>query len=446
MKQYSAACADFICQTGYADIGEPTVSAAKKCVIDYLGCAIGGASTTAAAILNDYIYEVGNSGPATVVGSFAQRDVLNAAFFNAACGHILEMDDVHNTALMHPGVPVIPAALSLAEAYHCTGRDLLAAIVVGYEIEVRIGQAVSPTHYEIWHNTATCGTFGAAAAAAKLLNLDFAQTLSALGNAGTQAAGLWEFAEDGAMTKYLHCGKAAMNGMIAALLAKRGFTGASRILEGGRGFFAAFCREDDFDRHFQTFGETFAIGETVFKPYPSCRHTHASIDAALELRRRYHIDFRAVDKIRVETYDTALRIAGNSQFDSEAKAKFSNSYCVATALKLGHVGISDFSAAQREDTARSGLTERIELVATDAANRVFPEKYRSTLTIYADGQEYRTTVDYPKGDIRNPMTNAEMERKYFDQAGLRIDAATAKKLHDNCMNLEQFKDMADFFC
>src|SRR5699024_2356215 len=193
-----------------------------------------------------------------------------------------------------------------------TGIDLITAVVIGYEVCYRIGEAVTPSHYYHWHNTATCGTFGAAAAAAKLLDLDEEQTVHALGNAGTQAAGLWEFIEDGAMTKQLHPGKAAMNGVISATLARKGFTGASKILEGRRRFFEAMSEGYDQSRITHDLFNVFKIMENSFKVHASCRHTHSAMDLMVDLRKERKIVSKEVDHIVVRTYQVALNITDNN--------------------------------------------------------------------------------------------------------------------------------------
>lgn len=228
--------ASFIYQTNYSDLSSEVIEFTKLCVIDWFGNAIGGRNEAPIQMISEFIHEMGGNPKSTCIpGGFTSP--MSAAFINGAASHILELDDIHKASIIHAATVVIPAALSVAEAEKKSGKELLTAIAIGYEICYRIGEAVSPSHYYYWHNTATCGTFGAVAATAKLLNLTEEQIIHALGSAGTQAAGLWEFIEDGAMSKQLHPGKAAMNGVIAGYLAQKGFTGATHILEGKRGFF-----------------------------------------------------------------------------------------------------------------------------------------------------------------------------------------------------------------
>ncbi len=214
---------------------EPAIDAAEVYLLDWLGSAVAGRRTEPGRILLEY----GASQPdghASIVGEAWGRSDEVAALVNGGLSHIVEMDDVDRGSVLHPGAVVIPAALALAESRSKSGRALLTAIVAGYEIAVRVGEAVGKKHYRYFHNTSTCGVFGAAAAAASILELDEESIVWAFGNAGTQASGLWEFNAEGAMSKHLHAGRAAANGILAALLAECGLTGARFILEGERGF------------------------------------------------------------------------------------------------------------------------------------------------------------------------------------------------------------------
>src|SRR5207237_10321994 len=188
-----------------------------------------------------------------------------APFANGIASHILELDDVHKASTMHAGAPVIPAALAVAEREHADGRAFMLAVTLGYDAALRIGEAVNPSHYRFWHPTGTAATFGAAVAAGSLLALDAARMLNALGSAGTQAAGLWEFNADGAMSKHLHPGKAAFNGVLSADLARAGFTGATRILEGDRGFFCAMSTSHDATRITDELGARWKVSENCYK-------------------------------------------------------------------------------------------------------------------------------------------------------------------------------------
>ncbi len=445
-KGISRKCAGFVTSLSFSDLAPDTVSVTKKCIVDWLGCVLGGASTPAARIIQDVADEMGGKEQATVIGDFSRNSVLHAAMINAYNCHILEMDDVHKSSIVHPGAPVISAAFALGEYLGSTGREIIEAIVAGYDVMIRIGEAVTPSHYSIWHSTATCGNFGAAAATAKLLKLDEMQTLYSLGNAGTQAAGLWEFAADKAMTKYLHCGKAAYNGMLASLMAKRGFNGPTRILEGDRGFFRAYSSESGFERSFEDMGNNFKINETVYKPYASCRHTHGPINGILELRSRNGFSWEDVEKVTVETYGTVVKLAGNTDYSTPPAARFSINYCLACALIFGRVGVDEFKEDVLKDPRIAEVIPRIKVEVTEKMNSMHPEKWPSMITIKTkDGNSKSIFIEYPKGDPENTMTDKEIEDKYLVLSSLTIPAEKAHTLLQKCRAIEEEGSLENFF-
>ena len=248
---------------------------------------------------------------------------------------------------------MIPAALAIAEREHSSGHAFLLGVALGYEAALRIGEAVNPSHYRFWHPTGTVATFGAAAAAGSILKLSAAQMLDALGTAGTQAAGLWEFNADGAMSKHLHPGKAAFNGVLSADLAREGFTGATRILEGERGIFRAMSESADPTRITAGLGAAWKILETCYKLHSCCGHTHTAIDTALDLRRR--IDGREIAAVEIQIYGPGDEIVKELNPRSPYQAKFSLAYCVAAALREGHAASDSFPRSALERTVCATL-------------------------------------------------------------------------------------------
>ncbi|HJS74108.1 MAG TPA: MmgE/PrpD family protein, partial [Vicinamibacteria bacterium] len=296
--------ASFLSEIRGTGLPQPEVAAASSMLLDWLGSALAGRATGVGAKLLAYA-EAEPEGTASIVGTDFHRSLETAALVNGALSHIVEMDDVDRGSVLHPGAVVIPAALAVAESRSRSGGDFLSAIVAGYEVAVRIGEAVGKRHYQFFHNTSTCGVFGAAAAASWLLDLDEERVVWALGNAGTQASGLWEFNSEGAMSKHLHAGRAAANGVLAALLAERGVTGPSRILEGDRGFFRATAPDAEPETVIAGIGNgaPLKIHGVSLKPHASCRHTHAPIDCALEIRRRIGApNVETIEAIDVSTY------------------------------------------------------------------------------------------------------------------------------------------------
>ena len=320
-------------------VSDDDLEAAALFVLDTLANALAARHSPQGQILRDW---------------HARRpsDTGRRAFLFGALAHILEMDDLHRESVTHPGCVVVPAAWAMAAQNGSDGRDFLKAVLAGYEAVCRVGNAVGRAHYKVWHNTGTCGPYGAAMAAARLLELREEPTVWALGNAGTQSAGLWQFLEDGAMSKHLHAGRAAEAGLLAAELAARGFTGPAQILEGAKGFFAAACPDAQPERVLAAPEAPWQLRLTSIKPWPSCRHTHPAIEAALALHGRVAVD--AIASIRIETYQAALALCDHAAPSSEYEAKFSLHHCVAAALSDGAVTLGSFDGPARARLAALG--------------------------------------------------------------------------------------------
>src|SRR5687768_310047 len=345
--QPSRELAAVLAATRFADLDAATVDHTERAVLDWLGSALAGSTEVPAAIAHTVARGFGDSSEATMFAG-GRASAAAAAFANGVAAHILELDDIHKTSTVHAGAPIISAALAVAEREHAMGERFLTAVAVGYEAAFRIGEAVNPSHYRYWHPTGTVATFGAAAAAGSLLALGADQMVDALGSAGTQAAGLWEFNADGTMSKHLHPGKAAMNGIMAADLARAGFTGARRILEGERGFVRAMSGATDLSCLTAGLPAIRKIQENCYKLHACCGHTHSAIDLAIELRAKAGLSERdAVERVHaidVETYGPGFEIVKESRPRTPYQAKFSMSYCVAVALVEGRAGLEQFAA------------------------------------------------------------------------------------------------------
>ena len=441
-------CADYILSTKYENIPEDVIDMAKRCIIDLFGCVIGASKTPEAEIILSLIREEGAKQKSSILGVWDKTSVLNAVLANGYIGHIFEMDDMYTGASMHPGLPVIPVAVALSEYLNKNGKELLEAIVIGYEIVMRVSECVFPSHYEHWHTTGTCGTFGAAATAGKLLGLNREQLVWAFGNAGSQASGLWQFSDDGAMTKYLHCGKAAYNGLLSALLAEKGYTGARRILEGARGFVAAASRETNPEKAFEGLGNnTYRIMRTAFKPYPSCGHTHTAISAALAIYKKHEISTEQIKQVFVKVNAMALRIAcKNDLVTTTMEAKFSLKYCVAAALYYGVVDNNTINAANITKQDFTDFTNKIIINVDSKLTENYP--YLQTAIVHVcmvDGNEYVETVDYPKGSANDPLSKDELFQKYLAQSSSVVSQDSAKKLLNRCNQIENIIDIRSIF-
>ena len=390
-----------------------TIERARGYLLDWLGSALAGHGTEPGRQLLDYAAEQ-PSGTVPVVGSEMARGADVATLVNGGLSHIVEMDDLDRGSVVHPAAVVMPAALAAAKQTNASGRELLSAIVAGYEVAIRIGEAVGKEHYFYFHNTSTCGVFGAAAAAGWILGLTQQQMVWALGNAGTQAGGLWQFNADGAMSKHLHAGRAAANGHLAATLAAKGFTGARGILEGPRGFFAATApdaRPEHVVDGLKLHPDAYRLQGVSIKPYASCRHTHAAIDAALAIRPQLHD--RPVETVLVETYQAALNLCDNAQPSTPYAAKFSLQYCIASALQRGSVGLEAFQYESIHDPDLRAFLPRVTGRANAVYDAHYPQAWQARVEVrLEDGSELSHTVTAPKGDPENPMAPTELETKF----------------------------------
>ena len=367
-----------------------TRARAQRHLLDWLGCAMAGACEPAGAILRN----ARGQGPAAL------------AFCWGGLGNILEMDDVDKRALLHPGPSIIPAALAMASVTQADAKTLLGAIVTGYEATIRLGRAVGPGHYAIWHNTGTCGAIGAAAACAALLNCSEAERAHAMALAVSQSTGLWQTRHDPAsMGKQLHTAHAARAGFEAARLAAAGFTGPLDILEGEQGFFQATCPDGDPQNVTRGPDAAWMIHEVSFKPWPACRHAHAVIDAALALRSE--IDPAAAAPILVETYSDALKFCDRPDPTTVIEAKFSLQHAVAVTLLRGAPSLDDFA----EDTLRHpdivSLRSRVQVARSHEFEAAYPARFGAQVSI---GDE-TVTVSDALGDPENPVSDAQIKDK-----------------------------------
>lgn len=403
-----------VASTRADQIPDDVMETAAWWVLDWLGAAIAGLDSSPGRILTEHT-SAQPPGTSSCLGLREGRSPQVAALHNGAVSHVVEMDDVHRAAIIHPAVVVVPAALAVAEQRGASGRDFLAAVVLGYEVAIRIGESVGKTHYFHWHNTSTCGVYGAAAAAGWLLGLDEERMTWALGNAGTQAGGLWEFIADGAMSKFLHAGRAAANGVLAAELSSLGFTGARRILEGRQGFFAATAPDGNPAAVTAGLGDGWKLPGSSIKPYPACRHTHAAVDATLALREAHGLNNADVDRIEIDAYQSTIDLTDNPAPATPYAAKFSVQYCVARALADGSVKIADFDAARIAEPDMRRLmrqtTVRLDRELDARVPQQLPSRVRLLLQ---DGRTVEQTILDAKGDPEAPLTHAELTAKFLD--------------------------------
>jgi 2-methylcitrate dehydratase PrpD len=374
---------------------------AERFVRDWLGSYVAGAAAPVGVRLRTY--------------GEASRGLEGQVFLAGALSHVTETDDLHPASITHPGCVVVSTALLLGRRLGVRGHAVLHAVLAGYEVMTRVGESLGPAHYRIFHNTSTAGVFGSAAAAATLLGLDEDQWVWAFGNAGTQAAGLWQFNDEGAMTKPLHAGHAAAAGLRAALLAREGFTGAEAILEGEKGLYRGMCPDARPDAVLAE-SEGWKLPETSMKPYPCCRHTHPAIDAALEVRERS--GGAPPTSVRIITYPAALDVTNRPSPRSKHEAHFSIQYCVATALLRGRPGLEAFeSDALQDPLVRTILGSTFVETSAELA-AAYPLRWGAGVEIEsADGNRVGVLRRSAKGDADAPLDDAELDAKVLGLFG-----------------------------
>lgn len=435
---------DYALGTKYEDFSALSQRKARDAVIDFLGCVIGAENMPEAAIINALVNEEGGPPEATMVGSWKKNSALYSAMSNAYKCHILEFDD--GVCGMHTGATILPAALAIAEKMGASGKEFLRAVILGIEAAGRICLAAGVSQNKYWHSTATCGVFGATMASGLLLGLDREQLVWALGSAGTMSAGLWEFNKDGTMSKYLHCAKAAYDGILASGLAAKGFTGAATILEGEKGFFASHSEETHPEKFFETLGKEMMIDNLSIKPFPSCSHTHAAITAALHLKQKYHIQADKVQKVIITTYAAATVTARhNISFVTPREARFSISGGVAAALLRGKVDKNTYTQEQIEDLQLLELVKKTEIRIDEIMTRNYPGQWAASVEVKTDCEDYRETVLEPWGNLRNPMPVEKLKTKYSQLTDGVLTKEQAETLWERCQSLETLSDVGVLF-
>jgi len=436
--------ARFVVETDYSSIPDEAVGLAKDAILDCLGVTLAGSTETAGRIITQYVKEVGGTPQAGVIGSGFKSSAPQAALANGTMAHALDYDDVIDLMTGHPTVPVLPVVLALGEMYHSHGRDVLVAYIVGVEVESRIASGIGRRHYAVgWHSTATLGTLGAAAAAAKMLGLTVTETRTALGIAASEAAGLRQ--NFGTMTKPFHAGNAAKNGIVAALLAQKGFTADDAILENPLGFCSVLGGEGEYDlaRMTENLGNPFAIvnpGLDV-KPYPCCRFTHRCIDAILHIVEEYHPAAEEVAGVECQTSPAIPQILLHHRPRTPLEGKFSMEYCMARALLDGEIHIAQFAEEKVLEPGAQELLQRVKYVHPEGA-----DGWRSPEVVTVrlrDGRQYSHEVAIPRGAPDNPLSAEELRAKYGDCARLVLSLDAVARSLEMVSRMDEVRDIAE---
>ena len=398
----------------FDDLPDEVVERTKELFLDWVASALAGKNARPVRIFEQFAETMGPAeGPSEILPSRRRTSPLFAALVNGAASHVVEQDDLHNASVFHPATVVFPAALAAAQHTGASGRDLITASVAGYETGVRVGSYLGRSHYKVFHTTGTAGTLAAAAAVSHLLGASEEVMLHALGSAGTQAAGLWEFLRDAADSKQLHTAKAASDGLLAAYVARDGFTGATRILEGEQGMAAGMSSDAEPERLVEGLGVRWAVPETSFKFHASCRHTHPAADALLAGMKEHELAADQVSGVRARVHSAAIDVLGPvSDPRTIHQSKFSMGFVLALIAARGSAGIDDFTEEALEDPELREFSERVEMVFDPEVDAAYPRRWIGLVEIEtAGGGRITSRVDVPKGDPGNTLSREELEEK-----------------------------------
>jgi 2-methylcitrate dehydratase PrpD len=420
--EVTKALADYVVKLKFSDLPADVVEGTKLCFLDWLGAALSGSQEPLTHILFQTAESQGGKAQATIIGRNKKTSLLQAALINGSASHALDFDDVHLGMMGHPSAPVFPAILALGEWKGASGEQFIAAFIAGFEAECRVSSIVYPEHYECgWHATGTLGHFGAAAACANLLGLTPCQAVYAMGIAGTQASGIKQVF--GTMCKPFHAGKAAMNGLLAAMLAEKGFTSSTDMLEGSKGFSKVFSTRMDPSKALERLGKDYAIREVIFKRHASCFETHPAIDAVLALKEARGLSADQVESIQLEAYSVACDIAGIPAPQTGLQGKFSLAFCVALALGEGDTGKDQFSDEKVHDPRLIALRDKVKIISNPALSpsrakiKVFTkdgrilEKFMETLDLAKDREKMKKDLTRKFQDLSIPILKKEKTKK-----------------------------------
>jgi len=432
----SKALAAFAADLSFERIPEAVVRRAEDLMLDWLGSVLAARSARPVQSIQRFAELMGPAeGPSEVLISRRTTSPAFAALVNAAASHYVEQDDVHNGSVFHPAAVVFAPALAVAQAVGASGKQLLTAVVAGYEVGIRVGEFLGRSHYRIFHTTSTAGTLAAAAAVGRLLDLTPVQMLHAFGSAGTQSAGVWEFLRDAADSKQLHCSHAAAAGLMSAYLAKDGFTGAARVLEGEQGLGVGMSTDADPAKLTDGLGTRWTLAETSFKFHASCRHTHPAADALLQVMQQNKLKAGDIARVVTHVHQGAIDVLGRVVVPSTVhQAKFSMGTVLGLIAVHGRAGLTevdrDFLAPEV-----AAFRDKVMMELDREVDTAYPARWIGKVSVTTnDGRTFLGRVDEPKGDPGNTLSRAEIEEK-MQRLAQYGESATADEAKAACARI-----------
>jgi 2-methylcitrate dehydratase PrpD len=434
----------------FNQLPDEVVDRVKYFFLDFIGVTCRGSPVDSSRSMFRFILEIrGSNRGGVLIGTKGRAPYLYSALGNGVSGHAIEMDDVNNEASLHPGVVIFPTAFATSEMAGASGKDFIEAVVLGYEVMIRLGKAIGPenSYQRGFHPTGTCGPFGASVTASKLMNLKEERIANAMGISGSQAAGSMEYLAQGAWTKRFHAGWAAYSGMIAALLARKGFRGPSSIIEGRDGFLHAYSNGANANKVLEGIGFGFEILRTSIKPYACCRYMQPPIDALLQIIKENNLKPDQVEKVNL-----GLLSAGASLIAEPVEMKyrprsivdgqFSMPFGAAVAILYRKAGMGEFQLSKIRSEEVKQMMKRVEYRVDPELDRTFPKQWCATAEVFTkDGKRYFSKVKYCKGDPENPLSWDELIEKFHDLSNRLWEKGRRAKIVDQVKNLEKIWDL-----
>jgi 2-methylcitrate dehydratase PrpD len=430
-KEVTRILAKYVMAGRVEDLPAPVRKEAARTLLNWVGCAVGGSQNEAVGIAVSALSPFFGREQASLLGRKERPDIFHAALINGISSHVLDFDDTHLRTIIHPAGPVVSAILALAEYQTVPGRDFLNAMVLGIETECRIGNAVYPAHYDTgWHITGTAGVFGAAAAAGKLLGLSEQQMVWALSLAAAQPVGLREMF--GTMTKSFHPGRAAQNGLTAALLAAKNYTSSEHGIEAKSGWANVLSTARNYAEITEKLGQTYEVSLNTYKPFACGIVIHPAIDGCIQLRNEYKLAPEQIERVELRVHPLVLELTGKKTPALGLEGKFSVYHAAAAAIVEGAAGEKQFSDAAVRNPAIVMVRDRVATVVDPAIKE---DQVRITLTL-KDGRKIEKFVEHAVGSVSHPMSDSDLEAKFSAQAEGILPVAQVRRVMELCWGIE----------
>jgi len=430
-KDVTRTLARYIVSAKPSDLPASVRKEAARTLLNWVGCTLGGSRHETVSIAISAMALFSGPAQASILGRKERLDILNAALINGISSHVLDYDDTHSRNIIHPAGPVISAILALSEHHPVSGNDFVNALVLGVDAECRIGNSVYPKHYDVgWHITGTAGVFGAAAASGKLLGLSEQQMLWALGLAATQPVGLQEMF--GSMTKSFHPGRAAQNGLTAALLASKNFTSSEQSLEAKYGWANVVSAAHNYDDITKRLGESFEISKNTYKPFACGVVMHPTIDGCIQLRNENKLSGDEIDRVELRVHPLVMQLTSKKSPQTGLEGKFSIYHAASVALVEGAGGIEQFSDRAVRDRTIASLRDRVSTVVDSSLH----EDQVRIAVVTKNGRRLEKFVEHAVGSLDHPMSDKDLEAKFTGLANGVLPPDRQRKLMDLCWSVE----------